>query len=160
MGSRYLGLGSGGQWFLHHPVPAPTHPSPPLLTGSGPTSKLQALPHLASGRRNASSVVEGLQKNRCSVSRPFHSPRGGRRLSSPQEAGAGPELASGCQQGRGGALGRGRRALKASFGRLSSSKLTTCLPLDTMWFPALCLALSLAGTGETVGKMGEGGDGP
>lgn len=116
MGSRYLGLGIGGQWFLHHPVPAPTHPSPPLLTGSGPTSKLQALPHLASGRRNASSVVEGLQKNRCSVSRPFHSPRGGRRLSSPQEAGAGPELASGCQQGRGGALGRGRRALKASFG--------------------------------------------
>ena len=115
MGLRYLGLGSGTQWFLHHPVPAPTHPSPPLLTGSGPASKLQALPRLASGRRNASSVIEGLQKNRCSVSRLFHSSRGGRRLSSPQEAGAGLEPASGCQQGRGGALGKGRRALKASF---------------------------------------------
>ena len=116
MGVRYLGLGSGTQWFLHHPVPAPTHPSPPLLTGSGPTSKLQALPRLASGRRNASSAIEGLQKNRCSVSHLFHSSRGGRRLSSPQEAGAGLEPASGCQQGRGGALGKGRRALKASFG--------------------------------------------
>lgn len=55
------------------------------------------------------------------------------------------------------------RALKSSPGRFPSSKLTACLRLDTavtMWFLILCLALSLAGTGETVGKMWKRGVGP
>ncbi|XP_048964582.1 kallikrein-1 [Canis lupus baileyi] len=39
------------------------------------------------------------------------------------------------------------RDLKHSLGRLPSSQLTTSLPVVTMWFLVLCLALSLAGTG-------------
>lgn len=55
----------------------------------------------------------------------------------------------------------GDEALKSSSERIPSSKLTPCLLLDTsvtMWFLVLCLALSLAGTGETVGTMWEEGE--
>lgn len=52
------------------------------------------------------------------------------------------------------------KAVKSFPGRLFSCWFATCLPLDTcaaMWFLVLCLALSLAGTGKTAGKVWEGG---
>lgn len=106
--------------------------------------------------------TEGLQSNSCSLSRPFHKLWVWERVVRPPGS-RGRALASiWVPAGQGWGPG-GMRALKGSSGRLPGSKLTACLPLDTsvfMCFPVLCLALSLAGTGETVGKMWEGGWAP
>ena len=99
----------------------------------------------------------GPQNNRCLLSRPFHSSGVGGGVQPPGGRG-GRALASiwmPAGQGRVLRVGRGwMKALKCSLGRLLSSKLTTCLPVVTMWFRVLCFALPRAGAGDTLGGVG------
>lgn len=95
MGFRYMGLCIGGvsdsstSLFLFPLTP----PTP--LTGSVPKSKTSRAPGPALAGlslRNASSTIEGLQNNRCSLSHPFHNPGvgvGGRRWPAPRQQGQG-----------------------------------------------------------------------
>uniref|UniRef100_A0A8I3NM17 Kallikrein 1 n=3 Tax=Canis lupus familiaris TaxID=9615 RepID=A0A8I3NM17_CANLF len=138
---------------------SPSHPPHPL-TGSVSKSRGPGAPGPAlSGLRPQECFQDNqtLQNNRCALSRPLHSTGVGVGVQSPGSRGralasiwvpAGQGRSPRVGRGGGGGGGGGEmRDLKHSLGRLPSSQLTTSLPVVTMWFLVLCLALSLAGTG-------------
>lgn len=85
-------------------------------------------------------------------------------MSSPQEAGAGPELASGCQQGRGGALGRGeegfKRLLRGGSPAPSSPPACPWTPCGSQLCALPCPWQGPVRQWERWGRVGMGPDSP